>query len=81
MAVETIYTTIEKIMLKKEGSLLVCTGTRILENSQWTDPDPDPDLWEPICAMIAGLGTNPPHDLLEGLRRHQGPSRRAPSGR
>ena len=33
MAVETIYTTIEKITLKKEGSLPVCTGTRIPENS------------------------------------------------
>ena len=32
MAVETIYTPIEKIMLKKEGSLSVCTGTRIPEN-------------------------------------------------
>ena len=29
---ETIYTTIEKIMLKKEGSLSVFIGTRIPEN-------------------------------------------------
>ena len=33
MTVETIYTTIEKITLKKEGSLSVSTGTRISENS------------------------------------------------
>ena len=32
MAVETIYATIEKITLNKEGSLSTYTGTRILEN-------------------------------------------------
>ena len=32
MAVETIYTAIEKITLTKEGSFLVYTGTRIPEN-------------------------------------------------
>ena len=32
MAVETIYTAIEKIMLTKEGSFSVYTGTRISEN-------------------------------------------------
>ena len=32
MAVETIYATIEKITLTKEGSLSIYTGTRIPEN-------------------------------------------------
>ena len=65
MAVETIYTTIEKIMLKKEGSLSVSTGTRILENSSkdgsgsgsvGTDPCNDCQAGYQSGRQVSGLG-------------------------
>ena len=56
MAVETIYTTIEKITLKKEGSLLVCTGTRIPENSSMDR------------SGSGSVGTNPCNDCRAGYQ-------------
>ena len=56
MVVETIYTPIEKITLKKEGSLSVCTGTRILEN--------------PLVdrSGSGSVGTNPCNDCRAGYQ-------------
>ena len=68
MAVETIYTPIEKIMLKKEGSLSVCTGTRIPEN-----PSVD-------GSGFGSVGTDPCNDCRAGYqseRRVLGPRNRS----
>ena len=78
MTVETIYTTIEKITLKKEGSLLVCTRTRISENSSMDG------------SGSGSVGTNPCNDCRAGYqlrRRVSGPkngsgtARRSSQGR
>ena len=64
MAVETIYTTIEKITLKKEGSLPVCTGTQIPENSSRDG------------SGSGSVGTNPCNDCrarYQSGRRVSGP--------
>ena len=78
MAVETIYTTIEKITLKKEGSLPVCTETRIPENSSRDG------------FGSGSLGTNPCNDCRAGYqsggwvlgpRNGSGTARRSGQGR
>ena len=64
MIVETIYTTIEKITLKKEGSLSVFTGTRIPENSSKDG------------SGSGSVGTDPCNDCRAGYqsgRRVSGP--------
>ena len=64
MTVETIYTTIEKITLKKEGSLSVFTGTRIPENSSKDG------------SRSGSVGTDPCKDCQAGYqsgRRVSGP--------
>ena len=68
MAVETIYITIEKITLKKEGSLPVCTGTQIPENSSMDG------------SGSRSVGTNPCNDCRAGYqpgRRVSGPRNRS----
>ena len=78
MIVETIYTTIEKITLKKEGSLSVFTGTQIPENSSkdgsgsgsvGTDPCND-------CRAKYQLGRR-----VSGPRNGSGMARRSGQGR
>ena len=78
MAVETIYTTIEKITLKKEGSLPVCTGTQIPENSSMDG------------SRSVSVGTNPCNDCqagyqlgrqVSGPRNESGTARRSGQGR
>ena len=78
MAVETIYTTIGKITLKKEGSLPVCTGTRIPENSSMDG------------SGSGSMGTNPCNDCrakyqserrVLGPRNGSGTVRRSGQGR
>ena len=64
MVVETTYTTIEKITLKKEGSLSVFTGTRISENSSKDG------------SGSRSMGTDPCNDCRAGYqsrRRVSGP--------
>ena len=78
MAVETIYTTIEKITLKKEESLPVCIGTRIPENSSMDG------------SGSGSVGTNPCNDCragyqsgrwISGPRNGSGTARRSGQGR
>ena len=64
MVVETIYTPTEKITLKKEGSLSVCTGTRIPENHSMDG------------SGFGSVGTDPCNDCRAGYqsgRRVSGP--------
>ena len=64
MAVETIYTAIEKKTLTKEGSFLVYTGTRIPENHSMDG------------SRSGSVRTNPCNDCRAGYqsqRRVSGP--------
>ena len=78
MVVETIYTTIEKITLKKEGSLPVCTGTRIPENSSMDGSGSGFVRTNPCNDCRAGYQSG---RRVSGPRNRSGTARRSGQGR
>ena len=76
MIVETIYIAIKKITLRRKEVCQLYPELGFQKTVQWTDLDPDP--WDPICAMIAGSGTNREGGswvTRTGRERHDGPAK------
>ena len=74
MIVETIYTTIEKITLKKEGSLSAFTGTRIPENSSKDGSGSGSEGTDPCNDCRAGYQSG---KRVSGPRNGSGTARRS----